>query len=242
MQRVFIISLLLTSLLIAIPAATCAPSVEDYRETSEKKWAKAMAEFDKRNASEEHSPNALLFAGSSSIRLWKTIAEDMAPYETIQRGFGGSEWSDVAVHADRLIKPHEFRAAVFFVANDIRGRDGEGIEADKTPEEVAALVKFVREKVRHHRPKATVFVVAVTPTESRSSCWEEIQKGNELVRQYCEGEEATHFIKTADLYLDDDRKPRSELFQKDKLHLNRDGYRLWGKTIRAALDAVLSKK
>ena len=32
--------------------------------------------------------NAFLFIGSSSIRLWKTLEEDMKPLKIINRGFG----------------------------------------------------------------------------------------------------------------------------------------------------------
>ena len=34
--------------------------------------------------------NAFLFIGSSSIRLWKTLEEDMKPLKIINRGFGGA--------------------------------------------------------------------------------------------------------------------------------------------------------
>ena len=36
----------------------------------------------------------LLFIGSSSIRRWVSLAEDMAPYPSINRGYGGAHYYD----------------------------------------------------------------------------------------------------------------------------------------------------
>ena len=37
----------------------------------------------------------VLFIGSSSIRFWTSLAEDMAPLVTIRHGFGGSKLGDI---------------------------------------------------------------------------------------------------------------------------------------------------
>ena len=87
-----------------------------YAKTSEK-WEKAMADFDKLTPETKQSPDNILFIGSSSIRRWPDISKDMTPFLPIQRGFGGSKWSDVAVYIDRIIKPHSYKAVVFFVGN-----------------------------------------------------------------------------------------------------------------------------
>jgi hypothetical protein len=58
--------------------------IEKYREVSEKKWNKAIAGFSKKNQSEKHPDDSILFVGSSSIRLWKDIDADMQPYHAIQ--------------------------------------------------------------------------------------------------------------------------------------------------------------
>jgi hypothetical protein len=205
-----------------------------YREASEKKWEEAIVEMEGRDAVEKHGEDAILFVGSSSIRRWDTIGEDMAPYGVIQRGFGGSKWSDVAVYADRLITPHAFRAVVFFVGNDVAGKEG-----DKTPEEVAALFRYVLRKVRAHAPEAAVFYIAVTPTGKRWAVWPKIREANAAAQAVCKEEENAWFIETEGVYLDAEGEPRAELFVEDQLHLNEDGYALWAAAIKSRLDAVL---
>ena len=44
----------------------------------------------------------VLFFGSSSIRLWKSLAEDMAPLKVVNRGYGGAMMRDL-FHIPHLI-------------------------------------------------------------------------------------------------------------------------------------------
>ncbi|MCA9265629.1 MAG: hypothetical protein KDA60_17330, partial [Planctomycetales bacterium] len=122
-----------------------AIDLERFRPSAIARWEQAMVDFDQKNDAETHPDDSILFVGSSSIVRWDHISTDVVPYHAIQRGFGGSRWSDVAVYAERLIKPHKFRAVVFFVANDITGGDN-----DRTPAEVLALFAHVRDVVRVH--------------------------------------------------------------------------------------------
>ena len=172
--------------------------------------------------------------GSSSIRLWDTLARDMAPFPVIQRGYGGAKFQDLAVFAERIVSPHEFRAVVIFVANDIVGK-----ESDLTPEEVAALYKDVVATVREKNAKAPVFLIAITPTQSRWKAWPQIQESNAAMQAVCEAEENVHFIRTEEAFLNSEHLPRTELFRDDQLHLNADGYQLWTKIVRKELEKVL---
>ena len=61
----------------------------------------------------------LLFIGSSSIRLWNNIENDMHPYKPIKRGYGGAHYYDLIHFTERLITNHSPKAILIFVANDI---------------------------------------------------------------------------------------------------------------------------
>ena len=134
------------------------------------RWESGIAKLEAKDKIESHPDNSLLFVGSSSIRRWNDIAADMAPYHPIQRGYGGAQWSDVAIFAERLISPHTFRAVIFFVGNDISGRVG-----DKSPEEVAGLFAYVLGKVREHNEQAAVFYLADTGTADKQKAGSEGQ-------------------------------------------------------------------
>lgn len=209
--------------------------LEKYRAAAEEKWEEDIVKLEARDAEESHPDDSILFVGSSSIRLWDDIVEDLSPYHPIQRGFGGSRFSDLAVYADRLIKPHRFRALVIFCANDIAGK-----ENDKTPAEVAALFSYFRKKIREHNPEAPVLYIAVTPTPKRWEVWEQAKAANSAIRALCEADPGSHFIGTESLFLDGKGEPRPEFFIEDQLHLNRDGYAVWSAAVKSHLDSALN--
>jgi len=221
------------SLLIAGFIISCSVT-RKYSRESTTKWGKDILNFEQRDKSEKDPENAILFAGSSSIRLWSTLKEDVAPYPVIQRGFGGSKFSDLAVFADRIIYPHQFRALVIFEANDITGNS-----ADKTPAEVAKLFVDIVRTVRRKYADQPVFVLEITPTPSRWSVWPKIREANQLLKDACTKLHNTYFIETSADYLNKAGEPRSELFIRDKLHQNHEGYQIWGDLVRKKLDQVL---
>lgn len=208
--------------------------LEKYRPAAVKQWSKEIERIKALDAKESDPENAVLFIGSSSIRLWDDIAEDMHPWPVIQRGYGGARFSDLVVFAEEIIKPHKFRALAIFVANDITGG-----AADKTPEEVVQLFEHVVATARRHAPDAPIFLIEITPTPSRWAAWPKIKECNAALRQACEEGKNLHFISTADEYLDADGQPMPELFKADKLHQNRDGYERWSRIIRAAFAKVI---
>ena len=58
------------------------------------KWENDIAVFDSLNRVESANTGTLLVTGSSSIRLWDSIHQDLAPYRVMQRGYGGAKLTD----------------------------------------------------------------------------------------------------------------------------------------------------
>ncbi|MCX6335359.1 MAG: GDSL-type esterase/lipase family protein [Bacteroidia bacterium] len=215
---------------------SCSP-LKEYSNLPEVKiWEPEIVKFENLDKTTVYPENAIMFAGSSSIRLWSTLATDMAPYNVIQRGYGGAKMSDYAVYSGRVFSPHKCSAMVLFIANDITGAVN-----DKSPEEVKRLFSIIHKTFRKSNPGAPVFYIAVTPTRLRWKAWPVISKGNELIKEWCENQRNTYFISTDTAFLNGNGEPREELFNSDKLHLNPDGYRVWTNIIKGELDKVLSK-
>lgn len=215
---------------------SCSP-LKHYQNLPEvKAWEPEIVKFEDLDKTEKYSPDAIMFAGSSSIVRWTTLAEDMMPFSVIQRGYGGSKLSDYAVYADRIFSPHPCKALVMFIANDIAGTD-----QDKSPEEVRKLFLNVLRTFRRSHPDTPFFWIAVTPTESRWKVWPQIKEVNRLIREECEKHKNTYFIETEKAFLNDKGEPRSELFISDKLHLNKDGYVVWNKIIKSEIEKIVGK-
>ncbi|MCX6239667.1 MAG: GDSL-type esterase/lipase family protein [Bacteroidia bacterium] len=227
--------LLVFSLILAGFLASCNVSRKYTKEASDK-WEKDILKFEQLDKSEKDPDNAILFVGSSSIRLWSTLKEDVAPYPVIQRGFGGSKFSDLAVYAKRIVYPHQFSALVIFEANDITGS-----AADKSPEEIVKLFRNIVRTVRSKYPDQPVFLIEITPTQSRWAVWPTVKQTNQMLKESCSKMHNTYFIETASAYLNKAGEPRKELFIKDMLHQNHDGYIIWGELVKKKLDEMLPK-
>ena len=194
-------------------------------------WEPEMLSFEELDRTNHYDPQSIFFTGSSSIRLWKTLAQDMAPMPIIQRGFGGSNMEAVLKHADRFIGVHQFSKVVVFVANDITGS-----ESDKSPEEVKQLFRAFVEKMRAYQPGVPVYIIAITPTASRWKVWGQIKEANSKLLLLSKEIEGVVFVPTEDLFLGENGQPIPELFVSDQLHLSEKGYALWAKRIRSYLE------
>ena len=171
--------------------------------------------------------NALLFLGSSSIRLWETLAQDMAPYPVIQRGYGGAHLRDAIFFTDALLGDYQPAMIIGFIANDIKGDP-----QDESPAKVKRLFKFFIKQISARHPETPFLWVEITPTKSRWAQWEEIKVVNQKIKAYCEKTPHLYFVETADAFLTKEGLPRTELFIEDQLHLNPQGYNLWSSIIK----------
>ena len=87
-------------------------------------WEDEIVAFEAAGAEAPPEPGAIVFTGSSSIRLWSTLSADMAPMRVLNRGFGGAHMAHVVEFADRIVTPYAPRAVVVYAGdNRYRSRD-----------------------------------------------------------------------------------------------------------------------
>lgn len=199
-------------------------------------WASPEIEaFKTLDSTTTYPEKSLLFLGSSSIRLWDSLAEDMAPYPVIQRGYGGAHLRDAIFFTDQLLGKHQPAMIIGFIANDIKGDP-----ADESPRKVKRLFKFFVKQVREKHPDIPFLWVEITPTLSRWEQWKEIECVNKKIKTYCDKTKNLYFVETAAAFLNAQGLPRTELFVEDQLHLNAEGYRLWSSIIRKEIEQRLN--
>jgi len=78
------------------------------------KWEKEIAAFEAKDAEHPPEKGGIVFIGSSSIRMWKTLETDFPKYRVLNRGFGGSEIEDSVHFADRIVFPYAPRMVVLY--------------------------------------------------------------------------------------------------------------------------------
>ncbi len=182
---------------------------------------------------------AVLFIGSSSIRLWESLHDDFPHYDVIQRGFGGSTFADANLFIDKIVTPYHPKAIVVFEgSNDIAS----GKSANQVFKDYKRFVKLVRRGESSLFKPANILFIGITPTESRWEHWPEMRKLNRMVLEYTKQNDSTHYIDTPTPILatapEPDGPPSRDLFRKDLLHLSPSGYALWTRVITPQLEAV----
>ena len=173
---------------------------------------------------------AVLFVGSSSIRLWSTLAEDMAPLVTIRHGFGGAKLADVEHFAEPLVADFAPRAIVVFAGtNDIHPGD------TKRPEDLLAIYRSFVARVRAELADVPIYYIGITPSPLRFLVWDVARETNSLIEAFTEESETLHYIETGPRLLGPDGTPNPDNYRFDGLHLSDRGYAIWTEIIRSRL-------
>lgn len=188
------------------------------------KWAADIEKFTAADAIQPPPSGAVVFVGSSSIRLWTTLAEDFPGVVSINRGFGGSELADSVFYADRIVIPHQPRLVVVYAGeNDLW--DG------KSPGTVLADLQAFRSRVHAALPKTKIFYLAIKESPSRARIREQVRTANRLIAADCATDARCTFVDVATPLLNAAGDYRPELFRADQLHLLPAGYAIWTKTL-----------
>lgn len=194
------------------------------------RWEPDIADFEKRDQSAPPPADALLFAGSSSIRLWETLADDFAGYRVFRRGFGGALLSEVLHFAPRIILPYRPKQVILYGGSlDLRhGSD---------PADVLHTLLQLTSLIRTELPQTRVSFISLKPSLAKWDSIELDMQVNRLVQQQAAAEPSLDFIDIVSPMTAENTPPPARYFVADRNHLSREGYALWAETIRPYLQA-----
>lgn len=210
-----------------LPASASQPADPDPNRFAQE--IKAFAEWDSKNAV---PANPVLFVGSSSIRLWHTH-ESFPELPIVNRGFGGSQISDIIHFFDRVVAPYKAQVIVFYAGNNDLAS---GKSAERISDDFRRFVKLVHAR----QPQTRVIFLGINPSQSRWKFWPEVKKTNGLVAEFCQGDSRLIFADFGASFLGADGLPDSSLYLKDQLHLNDKGYAVWNRALTPVLQKVLA--
>jgi lysophospholipase L1-like esterase len=186
--------------------------------------------FKKQDSINMPQKNAILFVGSSSFRLWKTVQNDFPEYTIINRGFGGSALPDVIRYADEIIFPYQPKQIVIYCGeNDIASSD------TVTAEMVRVRFNILFEIIRNKMPDVPVVFISIKPSPSRWAMKDRMIKANELIKKYLKKQKHTKYISVWKEMLGTDGNPMPDIFIGDNLHMNAKGYAIWQELIEPHL-------
>lgn len=229
-----IVAAVVALLLIAYKAL---PAYYSYRALDAAFFEDEIAAFEEADRLNPPEPGKVLFIGSSSIRFWDTLEQDMDGIDTIRRGFGGSMLRHSTHFADRIVTPYKPSAIVMYAGeNDMGNRFG-----PLTAEQVASDFDVFVSKVREDVGDIPIIYIANKPSVMRAENWPDMKRANDLIASRAEADENIYFVDIATPMLDDEGNPRADLLIWDGLHLNAEGYALWTKLVRPVVIDALDK-
>jgi lysophospholipase L1-like esterase len=204
--------------------AKTTPAIADPNPARFEADIRAFEAWDSQNAVPD---DAVLFVGSSSIRMWPT-AESFPGLMVVNRGFGGSHISDVNHFAERIVLRYSPRLIVLYAGdNDVA--DG------KSPRQVVEDFRAFVELVHRRLPETRILYLPIKPSLARWDNWPQMGVANSAVEKMAINDDRLDYVDTATVLLSRDGRPRPELFLDDGLHLNAEGYRIWNDTLRPAI-------
>lgn len=196
-------------------------------------WEKQIRAFEERERRRPAPKRAVVFAGSSTIRFWRALADDMAPLPSVQRGFGGAKVNDIIHYMDRLITPHDPALVVLYIgSNDLLDFGG---NRPKSVDEMEALYEALLDRLHDRLPDAKVAVLAIFPSPLNARRTEQIEAVNERVRRAAEAKPWLTLIDGNAALKAPTGEPDRSLFLFDRVHLNKAGYAKWAQILRPQL-------
>lgn len=206
--------------LIACTAAAAEPS----------QWRSEIDALVAHDAADPPPQHGVLFVGSSSIRMWTSVAADFPGVPVINRGFGGSMIPDSTFYAGRIVVPYHPKLIVLYAGDN-------DVEAGHSPARVIADFKAFVARVRRDLPDVAIAFVSIKPSVARRKLWPRMREANAGIARWAARQNDIVYVDTASKMLDASGSPRPELLREDGLHMQAAGYAIW----IAALKPVLAR-
>jgi para-nitrobenzyl esterase len=188
----------------------------------------AFAKADKINMPDE---GKILFAGSSSFRLWKDVNNYFPGKPILNRGFGGATLLDLIHYSKETIIQYKPKQIFIYCGeNDIADND------TVKPKDVLNRFQKLYSILRTQLPATTPIVfLSLKPSIARWSMHERMAASNDLIKNFISTQKNIQFLDVYSKMLDTDGTPFKDIFITDKLHMNSNGYKIWQKLIAPLL-------
>ena len=185
--------------------------------------------FEKMDLDNPPGTGMILFVGSSSLRMWKDIDKVFPDFNVLNRGFGGSQTSDVIHFFDRVVKVYKPSKIVFYEGDN-------DIATGKSPAQVVADFKTFLELMDKDLAGTPICFIAIKPSPSRWELHNEMEEANKLIREICNQRPDLEFVDVYSLMLDQNGRPKPEIYISDSLHMNAEGYEIWKHALISCLE------
>jgi lysophospholipase L1-like esterase len=173
----------------------------------------------------------IVFYGASNFTLWRTLEKDMAPHVVQNHGFGGSTDADLLRYAEKALYAFEPGCVVFQSGSN-------DFVTGMALEEIYAAKDKMFSTFRERLPGTTFVVLSMLPLPGRSIYWQDSEKVNAFLAEYCAAHDRMIFVDATAAMMTSGGNFNPDLYIGDGVHLNARGRKIWGPLIIAALDSA----
>jgi len=184
--------------------------------------------FEKEDSISMPKPNEILLVGSSSFRIWKEYKEDLVGFPVTNRGFGGSQMSDVNLYFERIVTKYQPKLILVYEGDN-------DLNAGKNPETVLGDYQSFGNKIKAQLPNTKVVFISVRPSLARQKLKNEQAIFNKSLKKYCKQNKRFYYMNIQKEFYLSNGELMTDIFLEDKLHLNKKGYQIWTSAIRKVL-------
>lgn len=196
-----------------------------------KRFEKDIIQFEKEDSVMPPPKEAVLFIGSSSIVLWKTLKNDFPEIQMINRGFGGSHTHDLLYYFNRIVIPYKPKLIVYYAGTN-------DIAKGTKPEVIAYHTERFIQKVDSFLPGSKVIVLSNTLAVRRKHLVNEFNQTNLLLQEMIKKYPNAIYTNVSKNILNEKGMPRPECFVSDSLHLSPIGYNEWKNSLAPVLNQL----
>jgi lysophospholipase L1-like esterase len=197
-----------------------ALNAQDYKSVAAK-FESEVARFESLQSEDEPM---VIFTGSSSVRLYKKVADLSDEVTILNTGFGGSTAFGLLTYLNETVlrfKPKQ----VFIYEGD------NDIAAGRTNATIIAHLNSVFQRIWEALPETQIVFIAAKPSPLRWDKHDQYEALNAALSRMAERDRRLVY---ADVYTPMLRDGRviEDIFIEDRLHMNEAGYALWDEVMR----------
>jgi len=189
-------------------------------------FAADVAKFAARDQAESSllTSNPILFIGSSSFTKWHDVGTYFPDKKILNRAFGGSRLTDqIYFLPEVVLKYHPNKIVIYCGENDI----ADGASADVVLDRLQIWFRQMRKNL----PDCRVVYLSVKYSPSREKFFPVVREADQKIQAWLSKQPNAQYVDITACMQDANGKLRTDIFTKDMLHMNPDGYKLWQKVL-----------
>ena len=177
-----------------------------------------IKQLEKRIKEKTTIKNLVVFYGSSTIRLWRSLKKDFPGVNTLNLGFGGAYINSLSQHFERLFTFESPKVVVLYLG-------GNDLSLGWAVAKIVNKIKTLIEKIHRKFPTTTIINLSIKPSLERVDQMEKILGINSEMAVFAK---KTTFLKQIDFFdaLMQGKIVNPYFFLQDGLHLNKHGYKV----------------